>query len=222
VNDCPPKALIIDFGGVLTTDLFASMRAFAEGEGLERDALVRLVTVDPDGKELLAALERGDIVQRAFEREIGLRLGVSDENLEARIMADLRPNELMLSTVAEIRSAGYRVAILSNTWGLEPYSVYDGYDLSARCDVLIYSEQVRLRKPDPRIFRLTADRLGVAPHGCVFVDDVAHNLGPARQMGMTVVRHIETGTTVHVLRREFPKVAHTRSVVPTHDAMPLN
>jgi len=118
-------------------------------------------------------------------------------------MADLRPNDAMLSTVAEIRSAGYRVAVLSNTWGLEPYSVYDGYDLPTRCDVLVYSEQVRLRKPDPAIFRLTADRLGVAPDGCVFVDDILHNLKPAQQMGMTTVHHVETRATMYALRQQF-------------------
>jgi putative hydrolase of the HAD superfamily len=203
VSDRTPQALIIDFGGVLTTDLFDCMRSFAEREGLAAEALVELVTVDPDGKALLAALERGDITQREFERGIAPRLGVGDVDLEARIMADLRPNELMLATVEAIRANGYRVAILSNTWGLEPYSVYDGYDLGTRCDVVIYSEQVRLRKPDPPIFQLTADRLHVAPKRCVFVDDVAHNLEPARQMGMAVVHHVESEATARTLRHMF-------------------
>jgi putative hydrolase of the HAD superfamily len=81
--------------------------------------------------------------------------------------------------------------------------VYDGYDLEAKCDVLVYSEQVRLRKPDPAIFRLTADRLGVMPDACVFVDDVAHNLEPARQMGIAVVHHVESGATVQALQEMF-------------------
>jgi len=69
--------------------------------------------------------------------------------------------------------------------------------------VLIYSEQVRLRKPDPAIFRLTADRLGVAPKRCVFVDEIAHNLEPARQLGMTVVHHVESEATARKLQRLF-------------------
>jgi putative hydrolase of the HAD superfamily len=198
-----PRALIVDFGGVLTTDLFESMRGFADREGLERDALVRLVTIDPEGKDLLASLEQGDITQLQFEQAVGSRLGVQPSGLEARIMADLRPDTLMLDTVAAIRAAGHRIAILSNTWGLEPYSVYEGYDLDSRCDVLIYSERVRLRKPDPRIFALAVERLSIAPQACVFVDDLSHNLSPARDMGMKVIHHTDSKETANALRRMF-------------------
>jgi HAD superfamily hydrolase (TIGR01509 family) len=64
---------------------------------------------------------------------------------------------------------------------------YEGYDLDGRFDVVVISDRVGLRMPDPAIYRLTAGRLGVPPLDCVFVDDTAANLPAARGLGMAAV-----------------------------------
>ncbi|MFC7759297.1 HAD family hydrolase [Catellatospora bangladeshensis] len=174
------KALVLDFGGVLTNDFWEVLRGFARSEGLSENALVDLVTKDPEGAELLRSLERGGIGQAEFEREMSARLGVPADGLLARMAADLRPDDVMLSAVAEIRSAGVKVGILSNSWGSDHFDPYAPWNLAERADVVVISDQVRLRKPDPEIFDLVLDRLGVPAADCLFIDDIAAYLAPAK------------------------------------------
>lgn len=201
------EALITDFGGVMTTDLFEAMRGFAVREGLPRESLVELLTTNPEGKNALAALERGDSTQRNFELTMAMLLGVSSENLVPRMLADLKPDVAMLNTIHEIRATGHKVIVLSNTWGLEPYNPYEPYDLDSRADAVVYSESVRLRKPDKAIFRIAIELADLPPNSCVFVDDIVHNLEPAQVMGMSVVHHTSSESTVRLLTETyFPSV----------------
>lgn len=198
-----PSALIVDFGGVMTTNLFDSMRGFATREGLPDESVVNLLTKNQEGAGILASLERGDISQLDFETAIGMLLGVSSRDLVRRILADLKPDNAMLDTIDKIRTSGNKVVVLSNTWGLEPYDPYESYDLDARADAVLYSELVRLRKPDPAIFRIAVERAAVAPTSCVFVDDIVHNLDPARNMGMRTIHHTNSAVTVKLLTEAF-------------------
>ncbi|WP_412542459.1 HAD family phosphatase [Longispora sp. K20-0274] len=198
-----PGALILDFGGVLTTDFWACLRAFEHREGLAPGALVDLVTLDPAGHRLICDLERGAIGQAVFEREVGDRLGVDPDGLLARMAADLRPDKEMLDVAAELRAGGVRVAILSNSWGSDYFDPYAPWQLDDLADVVVISDRVGLRKPDPRIFALTVDRLGVPAAACVFVDDIAAYLTPAAALGMTVVHHTGADRTVPALRAAF-------------------
>jgi putative hydrolase of the HAD superfamily len=182
------RALILDWGGVLTTDFRAALYAFCRREGLPADALHRLLQDDPDTRAAVAAVEVGAIGQREFERRLAALLGVPAAGLVARALADLRPSPGLLAVADEVRSAGVGLALLSNSWGSADgdYVPYPDYGLD-RFDVVVISDRVRLRKPGPAIFRLTAGRLGVDPGRCVFVDDTAANLSGAREVGMTAI-----------------------------------
>lgn len=194
-----PDTLIIDFGGVMTTNLFDAMRSFAVRESLPQESVVDLLTSDEEGAHALAALERGDASQHEFEVVIGKALGVSPEDLVPRILADLKPDPLMLTAIESIRARGNKVVVLSNTWGLEPHNPYEPYELDSRADAVIYSEVVHLRKPDPEIFRIAVESVNAQPQSCIFVDDVAHNLPSAEKMGMRVIHHVNSMATIKLL-----------------------
>jgi putative hydrolase of the HAD superfamily len=106
----------------------------------------------------------------------------------------------MLTLATEARVAGVRTAVLSNSLGRTPHDPYGPFKLDDRFDVVVLSDQVGLRKPDPRIFELTARRLGVPTTECVFVDDTEENLAPARALGMAVLHAVDEAVAVPVLR----------------------
>lgn len=197
------RALIADFGGVLTLDFYEVLRDFARREGLHADALVELITVDPTGKRLLAAVEAGDITQAQFQAELGPRLGVEAEDMVARVFGTVEPDAAMVAATSRLREHGVPCAILSNSWGIEPFNPYTPWLLEQHWDVVVYSHEVRLRKPSTEIYLLTAERLGVAPSACVFIDDTAHNLPEAEQLGMTVIHHKDSETTIRRLEALF-------------------
>lgn len=199
------KALILDFGGVLTNDFWEVLRGFARREGLAEDTFAGLFTQDAEGMQLLRGLERGDIGQLDFEARLAARLGVAPEGLLKRLGADLRPDEEMLAVVAELRAAGVKIAVLSNSLGSDYYDPYAPWDLASRADVVIISDQVRLRKPEPEIFQLALEKLDEPASECLFVDDIAPYLKPAQAMGMAVWHHTSTPATVAELRRVFAR-----------------
>ena len=107
----------------------------------------------------------------------------------------------MAEAVARARTAGIRVGVITNSWGTAPYDPYAAYQLDQRFDAVVISSQVGLRKPEPAIYRLAADELAVPLGGIVFVDDIAANLQPAKELGMAVIHHVDPGRTVHDLER---------------------
>jgi putative hydrolase of the HAD superfamily len=182
------KALITDFGGVLTNPVGEVMRDFCRAEGLPENALGALFTRDSQGRAAFAAIERGDMSQTEWEQTIAPLLGVPAENLLRRVMATLRPVPAMLDVVEAARRAGYATACLTNSYGLEPYDPYEPWKLDERFDVVVVSEQERLRKPDIEIYQRTLDRLELPGEVCLFLDDIEVNLAPARELGMTAWR----------------------------------
>ena len=201
--DTTPAALIADFGGVLTTDLWASVRGCARRLGVPEDTFVRLLHDDPQIRPMFVGLERGEVSQADFEVRLAAAAGVPSERLLERLCADLRPDEAMLKAVEVLRGAGVKVGVLSNSWGTGYFDPYRGYDLASRADVVILSDRVGLRKPERAIFELMLRRLGVRADRAVFVDDVAANLPPAEAMGMRVIHHVDTGKTIEALAQAF-------------------
>jgi putative hydrolase of the HAD superfamily len=195
------EGLLLDFGGVVTTDFFAALGAHCERLGLPHDSFRNLVTADPKGRELYHQVERGELSQPAFEQKIAQLLGVQPAGLIQGLLADLRPEPLIAEAVVRARTAGIRVGVITNSWGTVPYDPYAAYQLNQRFDAVVISSQVGLRKPEAAIYRLAADELAVPLGGIVFVDDIAANLQPAKELGMAVIHHVDPGRTVHDLER---------------------
>lgn len=181
------RGLILDFGGVITTDFYGALRAFGVREGLGAGAVEHVLRGTEEGSAALAAVEDGRLPQHAYEATLARLLGVDAEGLLGRMLADLRPCQPVLDLVARARSAEIATAVLSNSWGTGSYDPYAGYDLEGRFDAVVISDQVGLRKPGEAIYQLTLDKIGLMPSACVFVDDTAHNLPPATQLGMAGV-----------------------------------
>ncbi len=191
-------ALLVDFGGVLTTSVFESMRAFCIAEGLEPDAIPHLLVEDDVALADLHALESGALAETEWERRFAALLGVRPERLLERIFARLEPDEEMRAAVRAARVGGTPTAMVSNSWG---FAMYERTDLRGLFDLEVISAEVGLRKPDAEIFLLAAERLGVEPAACVLVDDLRPNVLAAEALGLRAVLHRDTPTTVAALER---------------------
>jgi putative hydrolase of the HAD superfamily len=201
-------ALIVDYGGVLTTSIQDSMQVFANEEGIELQDLARIALaayVEGDD-DLVTAFETGRMSEEDFSLEFAQRLAmatgkeIDPERFVARMFGGVRLEEGMLDTVATTRTAGYKTALLSNSWGLGGYPRERFRDLF---DVVVISAEVGMRKPQPEIFRFTTDKLGVEPSRCVFVDDHPGHLKAAMAEGITTVLHRSPAETIPQLRDLF-------------------
>lgn len=96
-----------------------------------------------------------------------------------------------MRVVRDARDAGIKAAVLSNSLGRAPFDPYAAWDLTGNFDVVVLSHEVGIRKPDPAIYRLTAERMGLKPAECVFADDTEINLETAVTLGMTPVYSLE-------------------------------
>jgi len=183
----------VDFGGVLTTSIWPAFAAFCEGEGLEPQAVRELFRADAEALRLLRDLETGELEEATFERRFGALLGVDEaEGLIPRLFAGLEPDEAMIGGVRAARSAGIRTGLISNSWGL---GIYDRAPVDI-FDEAVISGEVRMHKPQPEIYLLACERLGVEPGQSVFVDDLRENCDGAEVVGMTAVLHRDTERTL--------------------------
>jgi putative hydrolase of the HAD superfamily len=187
------SGLLIDWGGVLTSDLFAAFAAFCEAEGLDPDDLKRLFREDPEAREALVAVETGRLDETAFAVLLGQALGVDADGLIDRIFSRVQPDEPMLEAVRRARRAGIRTGLVSNSWGGHRYprelmdELFDG---------VVISGELGVRKPDPEIYAAGAASIDLPAEACVFVDDLPFNLKPAREAGMATVHHVSAGETI--------------------------
>ena len=188
------KALIVDFGGVLTTSVWDSFAVFCRDKGLDEDAVKRLFRQDPEALPLLRGLETGAITEPEFERRFADRLGLEDaSDLIDSMFRGMLPEPRMVEAVRAARAAGIRTGLVSNSWSVDHY---DRPLLAELFDDVVISAEVGMHKPQPEIFRLACERLGVAPGDVVFVDDLRENIDGAEAVGMIGVLHRNPDETV--------------------------
>ena len=193
------NGLLVDFGGVLTTNVFDSFRDFCVDEGLDPHAVRRLFREDPEALRLVRGLETADVSEGEFGDRFGALLGIADTaGLVDRMFAGLRPDEAMLAALRAARAAGIRTGLISNSMGA---GRYDRDSFPELFDGVVISGDVGLHKPQPEIFRLGCERVGLEPEACVFVDDLRENCEGAEAVGMTAVLHRGAQTTVPELER---------------------
>jgi putative hydrolase of the HAD superfamily len=197
-NGATYRGLLVDWGGVMTTDVFDAFRAFCELEGLEPDTLRRRFREDPSSRELLIALETGQLDEDEFEPRFAEILGVEPAGLIERVFAGAGPDEPMLAAVQRARDQGVRTGLISNSWGTRRY---DRELLARLFDGVVISGEVGIRKPAREIYELGAEKLGLEPELCVFVDDLPFNLKPAAELGMATVHHSSTPDTIAELEQ---------------------
>jgi putative hydrolase of the HAD superfamily len=203
VGSLPRTALIIDYAGVLTVPLSEALTHWMVADGLDaerfpafmREFIARSIH-DEDGP--VHGLEIGTWSAEQFEHAFARKIAdagvgtVAAPGLLARMFSGLRPDNVMVDAVARIHAAGVRTALLSNAFGFE----YPRDGWSKLFDATVISDEVGIRKPDLRIYRLACERLRVDPSSAVYVDDFEANVAAATGLGMTGIHHISAATTI--------------------------
>ncbi|MHB8656670.1 MAG: HAD family hydrolase [Solirubrobacteraceae bacterium] len=194
------KAVLSDFGGVLTSPLIDSFLAFQEQSGISPQefagafgAIIERTHANP-----LFELETGRLSETAFLQELAAELTtqlgreVELHGFGERYFAGLHPNHRLIDYMRDLHDRGYSMAICTNNvreW--EPLWRAK-LPVDEIFDVIVDSAFVGMRKPDPEIYEITLERLGVAPAAALLVDDVEVNCEAARRLGMQAVWFRET------------------------------
>jgi epoxide hydrolase-like predicted phosphatase len=194
------KGLLVDYGGVLTTSVWASFRDFCESESLDPDKVRKLFREDPEALKLLRRLEVGELSEEEFSQLFAPLLGLEDrhEGLVDRLFAGMQPDEPMIEALRRARATGLKTALVSNSWG---HGRYDRAAFPELFDGVVISGEVGLHKPQPEIFELAAERVDLEPSDCVFVDDLRENCAGAEAVGMVAVLHRDTAQTLDRLEQ---------------------
>ena len=207
----PPRALVVDWYGVMTQDLNSAIGAWAQADGISfstwRDSMREWfgplgyvdATINP-----VHALERGELEVPDFEVALAERLNrggstVSPDGLLARMFEHFAHAPDMVGLVRRARDRGLATALLSNSWG--DHYLRDGWD--EMFDVVVISGEVGMRKPEARIFELVVRRLALPPADCVFVDDHDVNIRAAADVGLLGVHHRSYEQTARQLEALF-------------------
>jgi epoxide hydrolase-like predicted phosphatase len=187
-------ALLVDFGGVLTTSVWDSFADFCRAQGLEEDTVKRLFRENPEAIANLRGLETGKIEESEFERRFAKLLGLADAtDLIGSMFRGMLPCEPMVAAVRTAGGRGVKTGLISNSWST---SHYDQAMLEELFDTVVISAEVGLHKPQPEIYRLAAERLVEPAERCVFVDDLRENCAGAEAVGMTAILHRDAADTV--------------------------
>lgn len=201
-----PRAVISDFGGVLTTPLGNAFAAWSEESGVSLEALGKALAASADrhGEHPLFVLERGEIPEREFVARIEAELGSSLDGVGEALLGKMERNHAMIDFLADLPGRGLRTALLTNNvreW--EPRWRAMLPEIDTIFEVVVDSAFVGMRKPEHEIYHLTLERLGgrLDAEQCVFVDDLAVNCEAAREVGMTAVLFETTEQAVADIER---------------------
>jgi len=196
----PIKAVIFDFGGVLLrTEDDAGRRKWEQRLGIECARIEALVfDSETSRRATVGEVDAGEVWEQ-FARDFGL-----DAELLESFYADFWSGDVVNVRLVEFIGSlrpRYKTAILSNAWSNAREAFIEIYDLGGVMDEIIISAEERLAKPDPRIYQIAVDRLGVMPHEAVFVDDMLANVEAARALGFCGVHFKDTDQTIADVQR---------------------
>ncbi len=189
------KAIISDFGGVLTSPLAGAFAAFEVHSGIPLAELGRAMAAIGlrRGANPLFDLETGRLSEREFLSELAVQLGtqlgrdVTLDGFSERYFADLEPNQPLIEYMQTLRTRGYRLAICTNNvreWDVRWRAMLPVEEIF---DVVVDSAFVGVRKPEARIYELTLEQLGVDAEAALLIDDIEINCAAARRLGLRAV-----------------------------------
>jgi putative hydrolase of the HAD superfamily len=190
--------IIFDFGGVITSSPFEAFNRMEAQRGLPHNLVRRINSANPDGNAW-ALFERAEIDAARFdnlfaEEAAAIGYELPGRDVLALLSGDIRP--AMVSAIDWLKANGYRVGCITNNvpagHGAQMSSTVEKAEairaIMARFDHVVESSKVGIRKPDPAIYRLACDALGVEPAACVYLDDLGINCKPAAALGMIAIK----------------------------------
>ena len=185
------QAVVFDIGGVVQDSPLEAIARYERDHGLPAHAINRAVVASGE-HGAWSRLERGELTVEGwcapFEAECRAHgVTVSTARLMQYIAEAGRERPEMLRAVRRLREAGLRVGALTNNWATAEVPAAP-HPIGRHFDVLVESRAVGMRKPDPRIYRLVCERLGVEPPQAAFLDDIGANLKSARALGMHTIK----------------------------------
>jgi putative hydrolase of the HAD superfamily len=202
------RAIVSDFGGVLTTPLLQSFMAFQDQTGITTETLGKgmQAAAEANGENPLFEMERGEIAEAAF-------LDLLTDHLEPLLghrpemhrfkeiyFEALDPNPPMIELMRELKEAGYRMAMLTNNvreWEPLWRSMLPVDEIF---ETVVDSGFVGCRKPESRIYELTLERIALPAEACLFVDDVLVNVEGARRAGLRAVHFQDNEQAIAEIR----------------------
>ncbi len=194
-------AVIFDLGGVVIS---SPMQAFANAEqaqGLERNFINRMI-VNNGHDSAWGRLERGEIPMNdeffaQFDAELTQEgaSGLSSKAVFEEVAGSVGIFENMVAAIVKLREAGYKLAALTNNW-VRDNEGSSNTEVKSLFDVFVESAIEGVRKPDPKIYQIACERLGVEPSQAIFLDDIGQNLKSARALGMTTIKVIDPADSI--------------------------
>lgn len=192
------KALVLDFGGVISKTMFETHDLSEQALGLAPGTLSWPGPFDPSRDPLWQKMQADEITERDYwhirAAETGKLIGEDWRDMQSFVIRArgaepdkvIRPE--MRETIARVKAAGFRLAILSNELDL-----FYGKDFRRKLplledfELIVDATYTGILKPDPRAYQAVTDTLGLKAGDCVFVDDQARNIRGAEAVGMAVV-----------------------------------
>lgn len=197
------KAVLWDFGGVITTSPFEAFNRFEAQHDLPKDFIRSINATNPQ-TNAWAQLESSQIsvdeFDEAFAREASEKgYEVRGQQVLELLSGDLRPEMVRALHIIKPR---YKMGCITNNVknsGEGPGMARDAERASQISDVMdlfdhvVESSKVGIRKPDPGIYEIACEILEIEPQEAVFLDDLGINLKPAKALGMKTIKVVDAG-----------------------------
>lgn len=192
------KAVLWDFGGVITSSPFEAFARYEAECGLPADTIRRINAANPDSNAW-ARFERAELDAAGFDAlfaEEAAAIGhqIPGGDVLALLSGEIRP--AMVIAIDAIMAAGLKTGCITNNvptghgagMARDPAKAAEISAIMARFDHVIESSKVGIRKPDPRIYLMMCDALAVSPAECIYLDDLGINCKPAAALGMRAIK----------------------------------
>lgn len=201
-------AVIWDFGGVITSSPFEAFRRFEKEQGLPEDLIRTINSTNPD-TNAWALFERSEIGIDDFDKLFAEEAAARGHDVRGRqiielLSGDIRPS--MVEALTRCKAQAKVGCITNNVSAGEGAGMARSADKAAQVeevmalfDHVIESSKLRIRKPDPRIYQIACDAMGVDPQNCVYLDDLGINLKPAKALGMRTIKVIDADKALEEL-----------------------
>jgi glucose-1-phosphatase len=198
------KAVIFDFGGVLVRMVDDRPRLkLARELGVTLAKLDDLVFFSDSAQRA----SRGEISVAKHWEVVGQALGIKPGDMPGFLEQYWSADDVNWKLLDYIRTLHpqYKLGLLSNAWDDLRYTLHNRWNIDGLFDELIISAEVKMVKPDPRIFLLAVDRLGVQPEEAVFIDDIGENVQAARAQGLIAFQFSDTQTIISAINKCLEK-----------------